>query len=432
MTKLPFLAVLLALVAASNALCKVESEGSDVFCKGPFEHEAANAVRAAGPKALGCLAWEDASTNLFKVDGLSAYLGEFLAELEEAEMTRFDDAAAAVGQDEDFAGALEFQWLSAVYSLHLAFPRALPFDAACLPTAHYSDGVSIPVGVLMVVDAGRLPSATNFVSRLRGFSSTNNETESRCSYEDDGNIIDCERNEGSVFIGISYRTYLWQTPLGAVPESGWPTAIHYHGSFFAPHLFSWRARRGYPFGAYFQTETIKSLLDGGFAVLTPESHLTGFLFWNTNVPPFSLWWDIAPDHYYVKWLLEQIDGPDGVFGPLNSDRLYATGISSGGYMTSRMAVSYRGRFKALAVHSGAYATCVGPICVTPELPDDHPPTLFLHGEKDYIVPPYTMEDYAAALTKQNITNTIIYCANCTHEWIAEAVESVPTWFNTFV
>ena len=42
----------------------------------------------------------------------------------------------------------------------------------------------------------------------------------------------------------------------------------------------------------------------------------------------------------------------GTFGPLNSNRLFATGIER---ITSRMAVSYPGKFKALAIAAGSYA-----------------------------------------------------------------------------
>ncbi|MCP4500742.1 MAG: hypothetical protein GY822_12345 [Deltaproteobacteria bacterium] len=79
------------------------------------------------------------------------------------------------------------------------------------------------------------------------------------------------------------------------------------------------------------------------------------------------------------------------FGPLDDQRLFAIGISSGGYMTSRMAVSYPGRFVALAIVAGGHATCSGPICNLPDaLPRDHPPTVFLHGKQDVVVPAESM------------------------------------------
>ena len=101
----------------------------------------------------------------------------------------------------------------------------------------------------------------------------------------------------------------------------------------------------------------------------------------------------------MKAILEEISNPNGLFGHLNYKRKYATGISSGGYMTSRMAVSYGGEFRSLVVAAGSYATCAGPICIVPRLPNDHPPTLHLHGGSDLIVPPFTMEMYYDALVE---------------------------------
>merc|ERR1712013_958838 len=85
----------------------------------------------------------------------------------------------------------------------------------------------------------------------------------------------------------------------------------------------------------------------------------------------------------------------GSFGPLDISNMHATGISSGGYMTSRMAFSYPGRFRSLAIQSGSYFYCAGPICANPKngLPKDHPPTLFLHGDLDPIVPGFTERKY---------------------------------------
>src|SRR5947208_14122972 len=84
--------------------------------------------------------------------------------------------------------------------------------------------------------------------------------------------------------------------------------------------------------------------------------------------------------------------PAATFGPLDASRRYAMGISSGGCMTSRMAVSYDGAFRAFAIASASYATC-GATCTVPALPPDHPPTLFLHGGMDNIVPVSAMTPY---------------------------------------
>ena len=97
-------------------------------------------------------------------------------------------------------------------------------------------------------------------------------------------------------------------------------------------------------------------------------------------------------------------------------------------MTSRMAVSYAGRFKALAIHSGGYALCSS-LCVLPStLPADHPPTLFLHGNNDLIVTPAIMTMYRDALNDDGIEIDTVLDATAAHEWIAGATQALPAWF----
>ena len=146
----------------------------------------------------------------------------------------------------------------------------------------------------------------------------------------------------------------------------------------------------------------------------------------TNVPPFADNWSIAPDAELMSQLLQSLD--DGQPASIDTHRLYATGLSSGGYMTSRMAISYAGKFRALAVHSASYAKC-SVVCSVPELPSDHPPTLLLHGEKDIIIPLSTMRAYEQQLKDQGLTVDTEVNAEAGHEWLEAAVTRVPQWFD---
>lgn len=215
-------------------------------------------------------------------------------------------------------------------------------------------------------------------------------------------------------------------PRGAPPADGWPTAFLFQGSLYSAQR-SWSALPADPFGAFWQTSTVQALLDAGFAVVTPEVRLFGASYWDTNVPQWSVMWSNAPDHHFMVALLDGVTSK--AFGPLDGARLYAGGISSGGYMTSRMALSYPGRFKALAVHSAAWATCGGPVCVVPDsLPADHPPTLFLHGEKDAVVPIATMRAYEAKLRAQGVEARVVANPDAGHEWLELGVIEVPAFF----
>lgn len=235
----------------------------------------------------------------------------------------------------------------------------------------------------------------------------------------------CSQRELSLTALYVPRKVTFEVPLGTPPAAGWPVAIFYQGSFIAgSQMFA--ADRGDAFGKYQATLTIKALLDAGYAVLAPDALLGGATFWQTNIPPWSLLWTTSSDHAFLVAILQAVRG--GRFGALNPDRLYALGISSGGFMTSRMAVSYPGMFRALAVHSASYATCSA-VCVVPGLPADHPPTLFLHGLLDPIVPLPTMEAYRSALQRDGHEVETVINKTASHQWLPEGAQAVRDWFD---
>jgi dienelactone hydrolase len=238
---------------------------------------------------------------------------------------------------------------------------------------------------------------------------------------------------------------LWQTPLGAPPPSGWPLAVVYQGSLMSPNgqlalssdgMWVARAVDAVPYGLFAanilqelhtQTGVIRALLDGGYAVITPSADAGG-LAWDTNVPPWDLDWAPAPDNQFLDHLFAAVDA--GAFGPIDPARWYATGVSSGGYMTSRMAVSYAGRFRALAIAAGSYATCGGPACIVPlTLPPNHPPTLFLHGALDTIVPVVTMYAYRDTLSAAGHEVKTVVDPLAEHGWIAACPTEIAAWFD---
>jgi poly(3-hydroxybutyrate) depolymerase len=247
---------------------------------------------------------------------------------------------------------------------------------------------------------------------------------SRCRIAADA--ASCDELHLTLDVAGTPRVVHYQLPLGAPPASGWAVALMFQGSFFsAAHTFA--ATTADPFGAYYQTLTLAALLDGGFAVLAPEATDGGTTFWDTNVPPWNVAWSGSPDDLLMNQLFAAVARGD--FGPLDDARWYATGLSSGGYMTSRMAVSYPGRFRALAIQSASYATCGPTACVVPSpLPSDHPPTLFLHGQNDTVVPLATMLAYHDELARDGLTTDAIIDPTAGHQWIAAAPAAVLAWF----
>ncbi|WP_413943600.1 dipeptidyl aminopeptidase [Bdellovibrio sp. HCB-162] len=216
------------------------------------------------------------------------------------------------------------------------------------------------------------------------------------------------------------RAVKYSVPEGKTPRGGWPTVVIYQGSFFEVEF---SRQRLMPFGGYNEIRLIQSLLDHGFAVIAPPA-ISG-VAWMTNI--IGVTYETSEDFYFVEELLKQMKA--GTFGKLNIKRLYATGISSGGYHSSRMAVTFPGTFKALAVESASYANCKGPLCFVPEqIPENHPPTLFLHGELDTVVPVTTMLEYHERLKAAGIETEAFVDVTARHQWIDEAPELITNWF----
>ncbi len=226
--------------------------------------------------------------------------------------------------------------------------------------------------------------------------------------------------------GFELRQVHWQVPLGQPPAAGWPAAVFFQGTAFSSQ-YVWSGLRGEVYGAFHQARTMQQLLDAGVAVVAPEAHLQGSTWWDTNIAPFAQYWTSAPDHALMLALLEAIDA--GRFGPLDPERLFAFGFSSGGYMTSRVGLAYPGRFRALAICSASYATCSSSLCAVPaSQPDTHPPTLFLHGLLDAAVPEWTMRAYERSLRRSGIATRVITDALAGHQWLPAAPEAIGTWF----
>jgi dipeptidyl aminopeptidase/acylaminoacyl peptidase len=218
------------------------------------------------------------------------------------------------------------------------------------------------------------------------------------------------------------------TPDGKAPDGGWPTAMLFQGSFHSA-ADMWTAKRDDDFGGFNQTLLVRTLLEHGYAVLTPETRLAGDTYWETNVLPWAYLWDSSEDHDLMEQIFAAVDA--GSFGPLEPHTMFAAGISSGGYMTSRMAIQYADRFRALAIESASYATCAGPICDVPDdLPTNHPPTLFLHGNDDDIVPIATAWTYHDKLAAKGVMVDFVVDETAGHRWIDAAPSATLAFFDS--
>merc|ERR1712107_975265 len=172
---------------------------------------------------------------------------------------------------------------------------------------------------------------------------------SRCNQTDD--TISCSYRTVTM-PGVG-RQVFFQTPLTPPPATGYPVVFLFQGSFAHASLFWSADKKGLDkvFDAYAQTEVVKSLLDAGFVVLTPDA--PEGLFWQTNIPPYDVDWKGCSDDRFMLEMFDHIQN-ETTFGRCDFSHLFASGISSGGYMTSRVAVSLVDYFRAVVIESGSY------------------------------------------------------------------------------
>jgi poly(3-hydroxybutyrate) depolymerase len=220
---------------------------------------------------------------------------------------------------------------------------------------------------------------------------------------------------------VGGRPVYWQVPMGPAPAKGWPAVVVFQASTATPGM-TWDGDAGAPLGAFNFMKMQALLLDNGFAVIAPTADNNGG-WWDTNFPNY----EVSGDATFIPTFLAAI--ASGTFGTIDAAKLYAAGWSSGGFMTSRMAISYPGHFAALAIHSGGYATCTtvcpGPI---PALPANHPPTLLLHGALDVAVPVAVARSYFDALTANGTEAEIVVNPNTMHDFLPVAPEEFACWF----
>jgi len=240
------------------------------------------------------------------------------------------------------------------------------------------------------------------------------------------------------------RVVRWQEPEGTPPPGGWPVAFYYAGTQLTDTSHAFARNVGDSYGRVYEPQIIHELLGDPYAtgkkyaVFVPDPPAGGVFvqFWNTNaVNPYSLScdYDFFPDFFgEIK---------SGSYGPaahFNMNRRYAYGISSGGYNSSRMAVTFNsgsangGTWKALGILSASYATCASAICTVPALPSNHPPTKFWIGQNDPFVPLWTVDLYYNKLLQAGFVAYELQHP-LGHEFTADSIGplGVKAWFDLY-
>ena len=297
---------------------------------------------------------------------------------------------------------------------------------------------------------GYLPAITAVVAMLLGAFAADQAFAARCRAEGAGNTICTFQERTHTFQskglfgcngGKETRSVRWQVPEGTPPEGGWPVVFFFQGTVPAsdagakPFTITSKA-----FGGQYFQASLHELLDDPrgtgrkYAVIAPEASAKfGMRFWDTNQPGA---YALKDDACFFPDLFKEIAG--GAYGTpsqFNMGKRYAFGISSGGYNTSRMAVSFNdgSDWTALAIVSASYATCAGPLCGIPRtLPANHPPTKFYHGTADAVVGIGTMRPYFDRLRNQGVQVEKIEHKGG-HEFTADVLgpTGIKAWFDQF-
>lgn len=240
------------------------------------------------------------------------------------------------------------------------------------------------------------------------------------------------------------RIVRWQVPEGTPPAGGWPVAVYYAGTQLTDTSHAFARNVGDSYGREYEPQIIHELLDDPhgsgkrYAVFVPDPPASaGFLqFWNTNaVNPYEL----SCDYDFFRDFFGEIKGGSyGTASRFNMSRRYAYGISSGGYNSSRMAVTFNsgsadgGTWKALGILSASYASCVSALCSIPTLPSNHPPTKFWSGQLDPLVPISTVNLYYQKLVLGGFSTQLLQHPYG-HEFTIDSigVGGVKAWFDSY-
>ncbi|MDP9139281.1 MAG: plasmid partitioning protein [Pseudomonadota bacterium] len=240
------------------------------------------------------------------------------------------------------------------------------------------------------------------------------------------------------------RAVRWQVPEGTPPAGGWPVAFYYAGTQPSDLKHAFKRDYGDSFGTEYEPQIMHELLDDPYqtgkkyAVMVADPPASGgwVQAWHTNlVVPYSASCDAD---FFPDFFGEIKGGSYGAASQYNMNKRYAFGISSGGFNSSRMAVTFNSgsgnanTWKALGILAASYATCSYSCGSIPALPANHPPTKFWHGQNDPLVPLTTMYSYYTLLSSGGFTTQKLEHPGG-HEFTVDNIgaSGIKAWFDQY-
>jgi polyhydroxybutyrate depolymerase len=179
--------------------------------------------------------------------------------------------------------------------------------------------------------------------------------------------------------GDSTRTYLLYVPAGYDGSEDWPLILDYHGftgtSEDQVYVGQWEAIA--------DTAHFLVAFPQGLSVFDPLDEIDG-LGWNITGG--------LADHDDIAFTSDLIDRINDQFR-VDSDRIFASGLSMGGEMALALACGLSDRIAAVASVSSPMTTALMNACS----PDRQVPVLQMHGTEDPIIPMEGITVYPPAI-----------------------------------
>ena len=163
-------------------------------------------------------------------------------------------------------------------------------------------------------------------------------------------------------------------------------------------------------------------LELGYAVVAPNPttpRCEGVYQWDyTETDPNR------SDNLFLKRVIDWIKS--GKDFPVRKDRIYVVGISSGGFMASRLAQLFADDIAKVVIRSAGNANdmsiegrrCI-PVWGGPHEVKRHPPTMLIHGVRDRLVPVRMSDQYEASLKRAGVEVVYIRAAGKGHRWFTD-------------
>lgn len=211
-----------------------------------------------------------------------------------------------------------------------------------------------------------------------------------------------------------------------------PVMIYFHGTNVPVEL---SRPLNSEYGLAYENTYIQSLRDAGYVVIAPTANRIvpfyigpAVLAWEANISPYSSHFERGRDYQLAQHLLKNLEDLSSV--PIDNSKIFLSGFSSGGYMSSRLAQDplIAKLIRGIVVHSASYGECLASQCYVPSnLPEWHPNTLLVANKDDSIVPFYTVEMYQARLKANKIPHQTVFSSEGDHAWKKAHSEKIIEW-----